>query len=77
VVEITWKADPRSLEQGVSGYRLFQSSPDFRIIASLDAGTSRYQIRRVSRERELELGVAVLDLQGNCGTAAFAVVRDE
>ncbi|MBN1197587.1 MAG: S8 family serine peptidase [Candidatus Aminicenantes bacterium] len=77
VVQITWRTDPRSLEQGVSGYRLFQSSPDFRIIASLDAGTSGYQIRRVSRERELELGVAVLDRQGNCGTAAFAVVRDE
>ncbi|HDP94721.1 MAG TPA: hypothetical protein ENN40_05090 [Candidatus Aminicenantes bacterium] len=77
VVHITWRRDPASPNRGVSGYHVFQTHPRFQIVSTLGSEASELQIRRVSRENELEFGVTALDLQGHCGAAAFAVVQDE
>lgn len=77
VVLIKWRPDPAAERLGVSGYRVFQSRPEFRLLDLVGVGTTELLVRRVSREADMEFGVAATDAEGRSGTAAFAPLRND
>ena len=77
VVRISWNPIPQASRLGVTGYRVFQTRPEFRMLGLLDVSATHMRIRRVRREADLEFGVAAVDSQGRCGAVGFAAAREE
>ncbi|MDY0297589.1 MAG: S8 family serine peptidase [Acidobacteriota bacterium] len=77
LVHITWSRNPADAGEPVSGFRVYQSHPEFRLVAELEADAVELQVRRVSRGLELEYALVPLRPEGRCDAVAFAVVQDE